>query len=727
MPESHQNPLDLSGKRIGEYHLLTMLSKEGAYGQVYLARNVESVEQLVAVKIIRSLLKQSIDAELKALQSINSRDVVNIRRAFPVQEPNQAGHQYVAIVMEFVGGGSLSAALKRINRELDFTVIRAGMRQIAVALREVHGLGYWHRDIKPGNILLQPIVTGVPDFVLADFGIAKLVEQGDVVSNRAIGTPPYMAPELWESTPDAPADKRTDIYALGIVLYELVTGQLPFLVKNKDEWASVHRFGSYTLPSQLPSSADVPPELESLIAKAMHRDLAQRFQTMDEFLSALDSLPPLPSSPDRMTGAEFGQLVRQIETEVLSPWQGGGYKLDLYTPDKTNASLPYLFTGPATIGSTSDSDVVLASVPGLAARQIQLLPDDGHVNVTNLIDNGIDIKMDGTSLLFTSAVMWHEKSWLQFSGGYELQLVSAPRPHSGLLPGVDSIEPVVIEDLAQALAEKRFSIRLEPGLVDLGKESFKVWVMPEDVPPLAYSATVRVGSGLQDEWFISGTPQVIAAGDRQAIDIAIRIPPGAIIQDQHNTITVTVFTQDGNMPSASITAPVIVPQREKFAVSLDHTGSGDLRRPKTMTPRLRIQNTGNTVTNYSILLTAPESLAVTVQTKQIPLQPGAFTEVPIQIQPRRKDGSTAESVQVTVRASSGQEERLRYDYRYIPRTNPWVSNLMRWLFMGLLAALVLAILFPEQVKSITPLYDLVIWIGDRFRDLAAAVQGFPNR
>ncbi|MEZ4667844.1 MAG: serine/threonine-protein kinase [Anaerolineae bacterium] len=724
--DNNQNLIDLGGKSFDNYLLLEKISK-GAFGEVYLARNLKMTDQFVAIKFIRSTHQQSIDAELTALQSVKDRNIVQFHTPISPHELKTGGYQYVGIVMEFLGGGSLSDALKKAGRKLDFSVIHQGMSEIAKALREVHGRNFWHRDLKPSNILLQPTVNSMPAFVLADFGITKLLERPEVVTNFQPGTYRYMAPELWRENPyQTVPDKRTDIYALGVILYELVTGQHLFTVKDKSsskEWADQHLYGKRTRPSQVSGAEDTPLELENLIFHAIEQNPQNRFQNMGEFIKALEALPTFPTNPDRMNAAEFGELARRIETETLSRWQPKySYKIRVSSPDKPTRSDEYF--GDITVGTAPDADLQLTDAPSIASQQLKLTPESAALMVTNLAESAFEITLGDTALQPNSPTQWPQGDFLYLPDGYDLLLENVPHLVPVLPPNAEAIVPVGVEELKRVLAQRSFGIQVDPGLVDLSKDVFRVWITPEDTPPLAYTASISATDGLQESWFVVGAEQTIRAGERQAIDIAVRIPPGTVVQDRKHQLTVTVFPVTKVMPPASIIVPVIVPQKESFNIDIQPKGSGNLRRPQTVTPKLNIHNTGNIPVEYDITTSASDNFSVTVHTPKVLVMPGQITQVPIKIVSKGR-GSIVESVSAVVRAPSGQEKTDSYTYHYIPRTNPLVSNVLRWFFFILLIAAAIMVIKPELFAH-TFLMDFANQVSNFIDDFIRHIRDLVN-
>ena len=271
----------LIGQSLGRYHILEQLG-EGGMATVYKARDV-NLERDVAVKVIRAenfgsailerILKR-FEREAKSLARLTHPNIVPI---LDYGEYNGAPY----LVMPYLPGGTLK---ERLNGPIPYREAVQMLIPIAQALVHAHGQGIIHRDIKPSNILITR--TGEP--MLSDFGIAKILdseETRDLTSTGVgIGTPEYMAPEQGMGK----ADERADIYALGIVLYEMVTGRIPF--RADTPMAVLLKKNQEPLPRLKQFVSGLPASVENVLIKALERDPNYRYQTMHELLDALGRL-----------------------------------------------------------------------------------------------------------------------------------------------------------------------------------------------------------------------------------------------------------------------------------------------------------------------------------------------------------------------------------------------------------------------------------------------------
>jgi len=224
------------GLRVGRYEVLRKLG-QGGFGVLYVARDRE-LDREVALKFLRPehltrpQLVQRFLQEARSAAKINHAGIVTVFECGQVADTNTRADGTVYIAMELLAGESLGARIKREGRLAPALAIGI-CRQVTAALGAAHRSGIVHRDLKPDNIFLvpDPAVHGGERVKILDFGIAKLADgqlSGNVRTHSAmvLGTPMYMSPEQCRSS--AKVDHRSDIYATGCILFELLTGQTPY-------------------------------------------------------------------------------------------------------------------------------------------------------------------------------------------------------------------------------------------------------------------------------------------------------------------------------------------------------------------------------------------------------------------------------------------------------------------------------------------------------------------
>jgi serine/threonine protein kinase len=304
--------MNLIGQSIGRYHIVEQIG-EGGMAIVYKAFDTH-VERDVAIKFIRheKILSSNSDRVLKRFkreaQSLAKLSHPNILTILDYGELDGQ----IFLVTEYLPAGTLK---QRLGAPLHWAEAAKIILPIARALEYAQGKSILHRDIKPANILISP--SGIP--VLADFGIAKLLEIDETTelthTGVGIGTPEYMAPEQSQGVT---ADHRSDIYSLGIVLYELVTGRKPF--KADTPLAVLMKHANESLPRPKNFVSDLPGNVENVILKALEKKPANRYQTMSAFADALDKL--VKSSPASILTSNFS--ASEVSTLAKKDQRKGG-------------------------------------------------------------------------------------------------------------------------------------------------------------------------------------------------------------------------------------------------------------------------------------------------------------------------------------------------------------------------------------------------------------------
>ena len=303
---------DVLGKYFGKYQIVEPLG-EGGMATVYKAFDA-SLERYVAIKVIRSA--NQVDPNFLARFQREARALAKLDHPYILKVLDygeQDGIPY--LVMPFVSGGTLK---QYIRKKVPYGNAIDLILPVAEALAYAHKQKIIHRDIKPANILFTE--SGEP--TLSDFGIAKIIDASDdtqlTMAGVGIGTPDYMAPEQWSGA----ADERTDIYALGIVLYELITGRCPF---HADTPAAILlKQVNDPLPRPRSFSPDLPEGVEGLLLKALAKDPTLRFQHMTDFIAAMHRLRRFDSQTGNQTmvsspGGAATQLLPRDPADYAAP------------------------------------------------------------------------------------------------------------------------------------------------------------------------------------------------------------------------------------------------------------------------------------------------------------------------------------------------------------------------------------------------------------------------
>jgi len=275
---------DLTGKQFGKYRILGPLG-EGGMATVFRAYQ-ESIDRHVAVKV----LPRQLAGDPQFLGRFQQEALVVAKLQHPHILPvfdfgESEGYAY--LVMPLAESGTLKGLLR--GQPLPLEQIRKLASHLGDALDYAHSHGLVHRDIKPGNVLLD----GRGNCLLSDFGIAKIVESTSqfTATGGAIGTPAYMSPEQGRGDP---VDARSDIYAVGVLLYEMATGRVPF--EAEKPVAVIFKHIEEPLPPPRGLNPNLPQAVEDVIVKALAKEPQDRYATAGELVRALQAAIPTGES-----------------------------------------------------------------------------------------------------------------------------------------------------------------------------------------------------------------------------------------------------------------------------------------------------------------------------------------------------------------------------------------------------------------------------------------------
>ena len=278
-------------RRIASYTLLEPIG-HGGMAIVYRARQ-ESLGRTVAVKVLSESMAGSEEFLLRFERE--ARTAANMRHPnlITVHDFGRDERGVPYLVLEYVEGATLADLM---DTGLDDARVPGLLDQIAAGLDYAHSRGVVHRDIKPGNVLL----TEDGRVVLADFGLAWLLEGAShlTLTGGVIGTPEYMSPE--QASGD-PVDHRTDVYALGIVLYEMLTGERPFSADSP--MGVLLKHVQAPVPSIARLRPDLRPEVDPVVQKALAKSPSDRYQSAGELARAVrDAFSPVPKDTEAVAG-----------------------------------------------------------------------------------------------------------------------------------------------------------------------------------------------------------------------------------------------------------------------------------------------------------------------------------------------------------------------------------------------------------------------------------------
>jgi serine/threonine protein kinase len=275
----------LIGRTLPGGYVILDLVGIGGMGRVYRAEQT-TLGRTVAVKIIHPHLVGEENAAARFITEARAASRLNHPNSVGVIDFGKTPDGQLYLVMEFLRGRDL-ARVAYEEGPLPFRRIVSVMKQVLAALAEAHHLGIIHRDLKPENVILEPMRSG-GDFVkVVDFGLAKMRETaGPSITSPGIvcGTPEYMSPEQGRGDE---LDARSDLYAVGVMLFQLVTGHLPFEAESPTQVVLMHLSQAPTDPRTVAPERNIPEVLVQVVLKSLMKERADRYADADEFAAAI--------------------------------------------------------------------------------------------------------------------------------------------------------------------------------------------------------------------------------------------------------------------------------------------------------------------------------------------------------------------------------------------------------------------------------------------------------
>ena len=383
------------GQMLGPYRIINQIGK-GGMATVYKAYQA-SVDRYVAIKVLPSQLAESPEFAARFQQEARIIAKLEHPHILPVFDYGESdGVAY--FVMRYLDAGTLKERMES-RRPLPLEEIDRIFTQLAEALSYAHGHGVVHRDLKPANALID----SQGNVFLTDFGIAKLLESASprlTQTDAIMGTPAYISPEQAQSRP---VDQRSDIYSLGIILYEMATGQVPYVADTPLAVLFKHISDPLPPPSQV--KPDIPPSIEQVILKALSKNAEDRFDTAAEFIAAwkraiadkdvvLQAPPPdaktqvlppeqTPQTPPAGTtvasraGKPAIWIIGCLAVACLALVVGGAGVVAMYWPASTSTPAIAMPTNPSTVPA---SPTEAAPTAGVNLSGDVLLEDDFSVS-----------------------------------------------------------------------------------------------------------------------------------------------------------------------------------------------------------------------------------------------------------------------------------------------------------------------------------------------------------
>lgn len=622
----------LIGQTINSRYRLEALLGDGGMGAVYRAYDL-NLERQVAIKLMHAHFASKPEFRARLIQEAKTAAKLDHPSVVQIHDfgNSEAG---LFIAMEFIGGGSLREHLKRLQSLSKFLPLAQSLQivaQIADALDYAHRRGIIHRDVKPGNVLLKrlsrPDSPGEQPFraLLTDFGLVKLQEGSEMTqSGMTLGTPTYMSPEQCE---DRELDGRTDLYSLGVILYELVTNKLPLTMKTLSEAIAMHTKGE--MPPQAKTvRADLPPIIDTILSKSLAKNRDDRYADAGEMAMALHSaIVSLEGAPTQVMHREELGILEQVKEPPP------GHELHIETPGHPTSV--FALTQPVvTLGRNADNDVVLPA-EGVSRHHARLqatalgweVSDLGGINGTWLNERRLRAG-DPTSISPGSSLRVGPYT-LSLHGPeialQELELVEADEIISGATtPALETTVPAPQEPLAIFLPNDKLTV--DPG----EQAEIKVEVVNRGDRPDRVSLRVH---GLPPTWIKSPSEFVaVPAGASAQLEVIIQPPRRRSTPSGRQRLRLELISQQHPELKLGANASLLLSNYVAFEASME---------PEQVQVSdivvVTIENTGNAPADFSIVARDRQKVIRFHGEKgRIRLHPGQVANVELELEARRQ-------------------------------------------------------------------------------------------
>jgi serine/threonine protein kinase len=669
---------DLIGQTLGNYRIETLLGA-GGMGQVFRARHIH-LDRPAALKVMHENLAR--DAGFQTRFRQEARAIAALRHPHIVEVYDfgeEQGRCY--LVLELLDSGSLTKLLRDPSLTSGGSSLPLGidlMRQAAEALAYAHAQGIVHRDIKPDNLLLAPDTFSDVANVLkiGDFGLARLAEGNMMTATgMTMGTPAYMSPEQCQGMD---LDGRSDIYALGVVLYEITTGRLPFSARTLTEAVYKHVHAAPTPPRDV--RPDLPIVVEEIILRCLEKRAENRFASAADLAHALRNvlgrsiaaLSMLPHATSEETTAPGLSRTRSSPNVDTLSGPSTTPRVRVLDADGRTLQVAELRGARLSIGRVAANDVVLDSA-SVSRYHLRLDWDGSEVRVTDLgSSNGALLGEERLSPQI--AQVWGWRQVLRV-GPFWLRLeppTTTPAGGALLMESVGPFQRVQTPAFGFHTAE-RISVSVEQDALALTPgQPTQIAVTLANLGATVDHLTVAA-EGVPEEWLTGPAPAAqLNPGDQATVMLHIAVPRAPSSRADDYPVTIRARSRENPGESASTLMHWSVQPYTSATLNITPARARGQTRASF---RVTLRNDGNSTARYRLTgVDAEQTLSYTFAPDQVTVEPGQTVNVRLTVQPSGRLTGRDEMHTFQVQAQSSPTDALLVapaQYIQQPILPPW--------------------------------------------------------
>ena len=713
---------NLVGQQIEQYQIQKLLG-EGGMGSVYQAYDL-NLARTVALKVTHPQLarqpqfQQRFMQEARAAARLKHPSIVDIYHFGTYRE-------MLYMVMEFVEGASLGAYIRQLQQTGQVIELRETLfilAQVAEALGYAHRQGVVHRDIKPDNVLLrkldEPEQAGQPPIraKVTDFGLAKLLEGGlETATGTFMGTLPYMSPEQCLGQE---LDGRSDLYSLGVMLFQMATGRLPFDIRTPTEAVMKHMKEAPPAPRSI--NPGLPRPVERVIERSLAKKPGDRYASGLEFARAMRNVMGELTSADVTQFAAGGtvmslltqldsggaaQIPSRLGADLTAP--PGAEQLIITRKGQEPRSYP-LDQDTFTIGRTQENDIVL-NVSGVSRQHAKIERSGGGFQVTDLNSTNGSF-LDDHKLLPGIPEPWDSGRQLRI-GSYFLtwRRGAGAAPAAGAIsPGQLPVQkpptaeaptyaqgtyaatqpagpgrpvPVGATQMLSRSGEMSITInptnlQVEPG----GRSMIQVDLLNTGATVDHFAVNVH---GIPADWYTEpGSPVNLMPGASATVTVTFHPPRLSSTRAGDHAYEIVARSQSRPSESASVPGRLSVGAFNDFRTDM---------RPATVRSgrnvRLLVQNIGNAPMTYAILARDPsETIKFEGNNRRLEVQPGERQTADLRVSAASRPfvgSTTTQPFSVELSAADGNKKAQQGQLQIRPILPTWVFPVAAFFLIGL--------------------------------------------